>query len=107
MKYSIKPKNDSDKENARQLELIMNHKLATYDDISEVIKVSIKSINPMNMHAVMMPSVICGLNYNIIIADDIEMKEPGLIQFDCCKEQKQPKENHPHGWYRKFDKKKY
>ena len=38
MKYSIKPKNDSDKENAKQLELIMNHKLATYDDISEVIK---------------------------------------------------------------------
>ena len=38
MKYSIKPKNDSDKENAKQLELIMNNKLATYDDISEVIK---------------------------------------------------------------------
>ena len=38
MKYSIKPTNDSDKENARQLELIMNHKFATYDDISEIIK---------------------------------------------------------------------
>ena len=38
MKYSIKPKNDLDKENSKQLELIMNHKLATYDDISEVIK---------------------------------------------------------------------
>ena len=104
MKYSIKPKNDSDKENARQLELIMNHKLATYDDISEVIKVSIKSINPMNMHAVIMPSVIGGLNHNIMIADDIEIKEPELILFQ---EQKQPKENHPHGWYRKFDKKRY
>ena len=178
MKYSIKPKNDSDKENARQLELIMNHKLATYDDISEVIKervdnfgfkrpciidchealiskteseiisfdqivndeiskqilesglhksieslmefgiaaehisyddnrgICIQSINPMAMHAVM-PSVICGLNHNIIIADDIGIKEPELIQFDCWKEQKQPKENHPHGWYRKFEKKRF
>lgn len=156
MKYSIKPKNDSDKENAKQLELIMNHKLATYDDISEIIKervdnfelkdntleerlsieainemlhdltefgmttsyvtsinngkgISIQLINPMAMHAVM-PSVIGGLNHNIIIADDIElakMKEPGLIQFDCCKEEKKPKENHPHGWYRKFDKKRF
>ena len=175
MKYSIKPTNDSDKENARQLELIMNHK-AAYDDISEVIKeqidnfefrkpciirgyelliskteskiisfdqsvnnyiieqlddsethkwikdltefgmaashisyddnrgICIQSINPMGMHAVMMPSVICGLNHNIIIADDIEIKEPELIQFE---EQKQPKENHPHGWYRKFEKKRY
>lgn len=123
MKYSIKPKNDSDKENAKQLESIMNHKLATYDDISEVIKeivdnfgfddhrgIHIQSINPMAMHAVM-PSVIGGLNHNIMIIDDIElakkMKEPELIQFDCWKEQKQPKENHPHGWYRKFEKKRY
>ena len=180
MKYSIKPKNDSDKENAKQLELIMNHKLATYDDISEVIKelvdnfefrkpciiqghealiskteseiisfdqsindliieqlddddsktnnwikdltefgmaashittctprgISIQSINPMTMHAVM-PSVIGGLNHNIMIADDIGIKEQELIQFDCYKEQKQPKENHPYGWYRKFDKKRF
>ena len=175
MKYSIKPKNYSDKENARQLELIMNHKFATYDDISEVIRervdnfefrkpciirgyelliskteseiisfdqsvndyiikqlddsetnnlikdltefgmaashvsyndnrgICIQSINPMDMHAVM-PAVIGGLNHNIMIADDIEIKEPELIQFQ---EQKQPKENHPHGWYRKFDKKRY
>ena len=178
MKYSIKPKNDSDKENAKQLELIMNHKLATYDDISEVIKervdnfgfkrpcivdghealiskteseiisfgqsindfiieqlhgsethnwikdltefgmtasyittctprgISIQSINPMAMHAVV-PSVIGGLNHNIIIADDIELaklKEPRLILFQ---EEKQPKENHPYGWYRKFDKKRF
>ena len=179
MKYSIKPTNDSDKENARQLELIMNNKFETYDDISEVIKervdnfgfkklcivdcheeliseteseiinfdqivndeiskkilesglhksiesltefgmaashvsydnnrgISIKSINPMGMHAVMMPSIIRGLNHNIMIADDIEIKEPELIQFDCWKKQKQPKENHPHGWYRKFDKKRF
>ena len=178
MKYSIKPKNDSDKENAKQLELIMNHKLATYDDISEIIKervdnfefrkpciirgyelliskteskiisfdqsvnnyiieqlddsetnnwikdltefgmaasyvtstprgIHIQSINPMAMHAVM-PAVIGGLNHNIVIADDIElakkMKEPELILFQ---EQKQPKENHPYGWYRKFEKKRF
>ena len=141
MKYSIKPKNDSDKENAKQLELIMNHKLATYDDISEVIKervdnfefddqrgISIQSINQMAMHAVM-PSVISGLNHNIIIADDIElakMREPSfsinrnpfyprsyaskdtveIINAILFQKQKQPKENHPHGWYRKFDKKR-
>ena len=178
MKYSIKPKNDSDKENARQLELIMNHKFATYDDISEVIKervdnfefrkpciirgyelliskteskiisfdqsvnnyiieqlddsetnkwikdlielgmaashisyddnrgICIQSINPMDMHAVIMPSDIGGLNHNIIITDDIGIKEPEVI-FDFFEEQRQPKENHPHGWYRKFDKKRF
>lgn len=156
MKYSIKPKNDSDKENAKQLELIINNKLATYDDISEIIKeqidsfefrkpciidghealiskteseiisfdqaindyiieqlnddetnnwikdltefgmaeryittctprgISIQSINTFGMNAVM-PAVIGGLNHNIMIV----------------------KENHPHGWYRKFDKKRF
>ena len=178
MKYSIKTTNDSDKENAKQLELIMNHKFATYDDISEVIKervdnfefrkpciirgyelliskteskiisfdqsvnnyiieqlddsetnkwikdlielgmaashvsyddnrgICIQSINPMDMHAVIMPSAICGLNHNIIITDDIGIKEPEVI-FDFLEEKKQPKENHPHGWYRKFDKKRF
>lgn len=96
----------------------MNHKFATYNDISEIRKelvdnfefddhksISIQSINPMAMHAVM-PSVICGLNHNIIIADNIGIKEPEVI-FDFLKEQKQQKENHPYGWYRKFDKKRY
>ena len=154
MKYSIKPKNDSDKENEKQLELIINNKLAQYDNISEVIKeqvdnfelkrpciidgheeliskteseiisfdqsfndfiieqrgIHIQSINPMGIHAVM-PAVIGGLNHNIMIIDDIElakkMKEPELIQFDCWKEEKKPKDNHPYGWYRKFDKKRF
>lgn len=143
MKYSIKPKNDSDKENAKQLELIMNHKLATYDDISEIIKeqidnfgfddhrgICIQSINPMDMHAGMMPAVISGLNHNIIVVDDIElakMKEQSfsinrnpfyprsytskntmeLVDAILFQEEKQPKENHPHGWYRKFEKKRF
>ena len=125
MKYSIKQKNDSDKENAKQLELIMNHKLAQYNDISEIIKekvdsfefdyhrgISIQSINPMGIMNAVMPAVIGGLNHNIIIADDIElakkMKEPGLIQFDCWENHKEfLKENHPYGWYRKFEKKRF
>ena len=117
--------------------------------------ISIQSINPMAMHTVM-PSVIGGLNHNIIIADDIRMKEPELIQFEeeCLfkekisiddinkfskyyvdnflgkdvkifkkykvskdtpqiidaiifQEEKQPKINHPRGWYRKFEKKRF
>ena len=154
----------------------MNHKLATYDDISEIIKelvdnfelkdntleerlsieainemlhdltefgmttsyvtsinngkgFSIQSINPMAMNAVM-PSIISGLNHSIIIADDIElakMKEPSfpankntyyprnyaskntmeLIDAIIFQEEKQPKDNHQHGWYRKFDKKRF
>ena len=91
--------------------------------------ISIQSINPMAMHAVM-PSVISGLNHNIIIADDIELakiREPSfsinrnpfyprsyaskdtmeLVDAILFQKQKQPKENHPHGWYRKFDKKRY
>ena len=89
--------------------------------------ISIQSINPMGMHAVMMPTVIGGLNHNIIIADDIEIKEPEfsinrnpfyprsyaskdtveIVDAILFQKQKQPKENHPHGWYRKFDKKRY
>ena len=138
MKYSIKPKNDSDKENAKQLELIMNHKAATYDDISEVIKERVDNfefddqrgirIQPI-MHAVM-PVVIGGLNHNIVIADDIKlakMREPSfsinsnpfypksyaskdtveIIDAILFQKQKQPKDNHPHGWYRKFEKKRF
>ena len=142
MKYSIKSKNDLDKENAKQLELIMNNKLATYDDIPEVIKeqidnfefddhrgIHIQSINPMDMHAVI-PAVIDGLNHNIMVADDIElakMREPSfsinsnpfypksyaskdtveIIDAILFQKQKQPKENHPYGWYRKFEKKRF
>ena len=138
MKYSIKPKNDSDKENAKQLELIMNHKLATYDDISEVIKERVDNfefddnrgirIQPI-MYAVI-PAVIGGLNHNIMVANDIElakMREPSfsinsnpfypksyaskdtveIIDAILFQKQKQPKENHPYGWYRKFEKKRF
>ena len=70
---------------------------------------------------------ISGLNHNIIIADDIElakMREPSfpanknpyyprnyaskntieLVDAILFQEEKQPKDNHPHGWYRKFEK---
>ena len=126
MKYSIKPKNDSEIISFNQS--INDYIIEQLDDsethnwIKDLTEfgmaasyitctprgISIKSINPMAMHVhAVMPAVIDGLNHNIIIADDIEMKEPELIQFDCCKEQKQPKENHPYGWYRKFDKKRF
>ena len=61
------------------------------------------------MHTAM-PASIYGCNNKIIVVDEIElakMKEPELIQFDYWKEEKQPKENHPYGWYRKFDKKRF
>ena len=101
--YIIKQLDDSETNNwiKNLTEFGMAASHVSYDNN---IGISIKSINPMNMHSVMMPSVIGGLNHNITIADDIEIKEPELIQFE---EQKQPKENHPHGWYRKFDKKRY
>ena len=38
--------------------------------------------------------------YNI--KDTMELVDAILFQ-----NQKQPKENHPHGWYRKFDKKRF
>lgn len=69
----------------------------------------IQSINPIDMRAAM-PAVIGGLNHGVIIVDDIEieqMRKAELIQFDCWEEEKQPKDNHPHGWYRKFEKKRY
>ena len=199
MRYIIKNVQDSDKENAQQLELILNNKQATYDDISEVIKeqvdnfkfrrpciidghealiskteseivsfdqsvndeiskqilksglhesiesltefgmvaehisydrgICIQSINPMGMHAAM-PAAICGHNHKIIVIDEIElakMREPSfpanrntyyprsyaskntmeLVNAILFQEEKQPKENHPYGWYRKFEKKKY
>ena len=116
----------------------MNHKAATYDDISEVIKERVDNfefddqrgirIQPI-MYAVI-PAVIGGLNHNIIVANDIElakMREPSfsinsnpfypksyaskdtveIIDAILFQKQKQPKENHPYGWYRKFEKKRF
>ena len=71
--------------------------------------ICIQSINPMDMHTAM-PASIYGSNHNIMIVDEIELakiREQELIQFDYWKERKQPKDNHPHGWYRKFEKKRY
>ena len=116
----------------------MNHKLATYDDTSEVIKEIVDNfgfddnrgirIQPI-MYAVI-PAVIGGLNHNIMVANDIElakMREPSfsinsnpfypksyaskdtveIIDAILFQKQKQPKENHPYGWYRKFEKKRF
>ena len=90
----------------------------------------IQSINPMDIHAAMQAAV-GGLNHDVMIVDDIElskMREPSfpanrnpyyprkyaskdtmeIIDAILFQEEKQPKENHPqHGWYRKFEKKRY
>lgn len=90
----------------------------------------IKQINTMDMHAAVMPASIYGHNHNIIVTDDIElakMREPSfpinvvpfyprsyaskdtkeLVDAILFQEEKQPKNNHPHGWYRKFEKKRF
>ena len=88
--------------------------------------IRIRPINTNAMHAVM-PAVIGGLKHDIVIVDDIEIKENifsinrnqyqkghssekrmelvDAIMFQELK--KLPKENHPHGWYRKFEKKRF
>ena len=138
MKYSIKPKNDSDKENAKQLELIMNHKLATYDDISEIIKervdnfelkdnileerlsmqslikfeeeclfkeeISIDDINKFSKYYV---DNFLGKDVKIFKKHKVSKDTPQIIDAIIFQEEKQPKENHPYGWYRKFDKKRF
>ena len=92
--------------------------------------ICIQSINPMDMRATI-PASIYGCNNKIIVVDEIElakMREPSfpanrnpyytrdgypsrdtmeLIDAILFQEEKQPKDNHPHGWYRKFDKKRY
>ena len=138
MKYSIKPKNDSNKENAKQLELIMNHKSATYDDISEVIKeqvdnfelkyniieerlsmqslikfeeeclfkekISIDDINKFSKYYV---DNFLGKDVKIFKKHKISKDTPQIIDAIIFQEEKQPKKNHPHGWYRKFEKKRF
>lgn len=71
--------------------------------------IHIQSINPVSMSYAFMPAVICGLKHNIIIADDIslaKMKEPDVLKFELP-ELEEVKVNHPHGWYRKFEKKRF
>ena len=130
MKYSIKPKNDSDKENAKQLELIMNHKLATYDDISEIIKERVDNFElkdnileeQLTMESIMKFEKECLSEPEVLLEEmhkfsedyinnylgknvKIFRNERELIKIN--QEEKKPKENHPHGWYRKFDKKRF
>lgn len=89
--------------------------------------IHIRPINQNAMHAVM-PAVISGLKHDIVIVDDIESKENifSINRNQYCRSshssekrmelidailfqelKKQPKENHPHGWYRKFEKKRF
>ena len=97
--------------------------------------ICIQSI-PMYMHAEVMPAVIGGLKHDIVIIDDeyqpkyidpeLEHEKPfpinvvpfyprnyaskqclELVDGILFQEEKQPKENHPYGWYRKFEKKRF
>ena len=97
--------------------------------------IHIRPINPNAMHAVM-PAVIGGLKHDIVIVDDkyqpkyidtaLEHEKPfpiagnpyskkkhvtaeplALIEKIKIPMLKQPKENHPYGWYRKFEKKRF
>lgn len=98
--------------------------------------IHVKQTNPLEMCYAEIPIVIYGTKHNIIIVDDkyqpkhvdhaLEHEIPfpfNVVQFrprnyaskECMElvdailfqENKQPKENHPHGWYRKFEKKRF
>lgn len=97
--------------------------------------IHIRPINPNAMHAVM-PAVISGLKHDIVIIDDeyqpkyidpeLEHEKPfpinvvpfyprnyaskqclELVDGILFQELKTQKENHPYGWYRKFEKKRF
>lgn len=77
----------------------------TFDDHRGI---HIQHINPMSMSCEIMPAIY-GTKHDIIIADDIslaKMKEPDILQIEFPKLE-EIKENHPHGWYRKFEKKRF
>ena len=105
-------------------------KKSTYDDISEVIKervdnfefkdnileeqLSMQSLMQFEKECLSEPEVLLEEMHkfseyyiNNYLGKDVKIfrHERKLIKIN--QEQKQPKENHPHGWYRKFDKKRY
>ena len=94
-------------------------KKSTYDDISEVIKERVDnfelkddiqeerlSIEAMPTSIMKEPSFPANSNpyYQSKYASKDTMEIIDAILFQ---EEKQPKDNHPYGWYRKFDKKRY
>ena len=107
-------------------------KSATYDDISEIIKervdrfelkddiqeerLSEEAIMQFEKECLSEPEVLLEEMHkfsedyiNNYLGKDVKIfrHERELIKFDYWKERKQPKENHPKGWYRKFEKKRY
>ena len=106
------------------------NKSATYDDISEIIKERVDNFELNNnileerlsmktliefekeclsesevsfeeMHKFSEDYIINYINKDV----KIFRNKRELIKFN--KEEKQPKDNHPHGWYRKFEKKRH
>lgn len=124
MKFTVNAKKESDTKYAKQLETIINSK---FDDsiINDILKdismnethaIYITVDTPMGAHIKLndMYAFIPILEYDdsrhkAIMASDAEieqLKEPELMKFDIP-EIETTKENHPHGWYRKFEKKRY
>ena len=75
---------------------------------------SIKSINLIDMCTAMPESIMREPSFPINVVpfyqrsyasrDTMELIDAILFQEE---KQKKPKDNHPHGWYRKFEKKRY
>ena len=106
------------------------NKSATYDDISEIIKervdnfelkdnilekrLTMESIMQFEKECLSEPEVLLEEMHkfsedyiNNYLGKDVKIfrHERELIKIN--QEQKQPKDNHPHGWYRKFEKKRH
>lgn len=114
---------------------IMDIGMAAYHVETTSRGIHIKSINTNEMYGVM-PAVIGGLKHDILIVDDIynpmnnyielQHDKPFIIYANPCRAKRyvnakqsalidkidiptleEVKENHPHGWYRKFEKKRF
>lgn len=71
--------------------------------------IHVKQTNQLEMCYAEIPATIYGTKHDIIIADEIElskMKEPDVLKFELPKLE-EVKVNHSHGWYRKFEKKRF
>ena len=67
-------------------------------------KISIDDINKFSKYYV---DNFLGKDVKIFKKHKVSKDTPQIIDAIIFQEQKQPKENHPHGWYRKFEKKRH
>lgn len=143
MKYIIKNIKDSDKENAQQLELILNNKASTNNEIASIIKERVDNFElnpdidckkhsrsriaivgcramPYGFEAAIRAAIgiehpveiVCGTEHQMIEAmrEQVEFRNEFEILNRYNIENPillESKENHPYGWYRKFEKKRF